>query len=37
MRAGKAVAVVATGKLCGVPTEMLQGKSWAPPPSTGQW
>jgi len=27
----------ATGKACGVPVARLQGKSWAPPPSTGQW
>ncbi len=27
----------ATGKACGVPVAMLQGKSWAPPPSTDQW
>jgi hypothetical protein len=27
----------AVGKVCGVPTAMLQGQSWAPPPSTGWW
>jgi hypothetical protein len=27
----------ATGKCCGVPVARLQGKSWAPPPSMGQW
>ena len=27
----------ATGKACGVPVAMLQGKSWAPILSTGTW
>jgi hypothetical protein len=27
----------ATGKACGVPVAMLQGKSWAPPPSSDRW
>ena len=27
----------ATGKACGVPVARLQGKSWAPTPSTGSW
>ena len=25
------------GNACGVPVARLQGKSWAPPPSTGAW
>ena len=35
--AAERVGWEATGKACGVPVAMLQGKSWAPLPSTGQW
>jgi hypothetical protein len=27
----------AVGKVCGIPTAKLQGKSWTPSPSTGVW